>query len=222
MAFNTNEIILASLVGSKVAEQIPRFQILQNELSKRILPPIPFLPLRENDQEIEQSSGGLDKYTVNRANKPLPKDQQFFPLSLKRRGTNDPFYTLPYEPMINIGGSNEIVKRVPAKAKNLIGSIKEHWAQNDYTISIIGTLIGAQENGTAQEAYPRADFEKLREYVTHPAGLEVRCEQLQLLGINHIVVESFDYPFSKGENIQAYSIQALSDFSIDFLLEIED
>jgi len=30
MAFNTNEIILASLVGSKVAEQIPRFQILQN------------------------------------------------------------------------------------------------------------------------------------------------------------------------------------------------
>jgi len=222
MNFNSNEIILASLVGSKVAEQIPRFQILQNELSKRVLPPIPFLPPRENDQENEQYSGGFSDFTSNEANKPLPKDLQFFPLSVKRRGTNDPFYTLPYEPMINISGTNEIVKRTPAKAPKFIGTIKEHWAQGDYSISIIGTLIGAVERGTAQDAFPREEFEKLRDYVSHPAGLEVQCEPLQLLGINHIVIESFDFPFSKGENVQAYSIQALSDFSIDFLLEIED
>ncbi|WP_107039969.1 DUF6046 domain-containing protein [Brumimicrobium mesophilum] len=218
MKFNSNEILLASLVGSKVAKQIPRFQVIQNELSKRVLPPIPFLPLK-NESGVEEGSNY--DLRVN-ANTPLPKEKQFFPLSIKRRGTNDPFYTLPYEPIININGANIITKRQVSKAPKLIGTIKEHWSQDDYQINIVGTLIGAQETGSPQETFPRDDFEALRDYCTHPAGLEVQCEPLQLLGINNIVVESFDFPFSKGENVQAYTISALSDFSVDFLLEIED
>lgn len=221
MNFSNNEILLASLVGGKVAEQIPRFQVIQNELSKRVLPPIPFLP-NKNEIEIEESSEGLSEAVLNRRNEPLPKEKQFFPLSVKRRNTNDPFYTLPYEPMINISGNNKIVKRSVAKAKNLIGTIKEHWSQDDYSINIVGTLFGETENGSVQEAFPREDFEALRDYCTHPAGLEVQCEPLQLLGINYIVVESFDFPFTKGENVQAYAMSAVSDFSPEFLLEIEE
>jgi hypothetical protein len=222
MELNRNELFFASLVGSKIAEKIPQFQIIQNELQKKGLPTIPFLPLRNKPVKVADPEREYSGHTIWEADAPLSKDDQFFPLSVKRRGTNDPFYTLPYEPMVNISGSNEIITRKVAKAPGLIGTIKEHWSQDDYSISITGTLIGKKLVGSAGETFPRADFEKLRDYMTHPKGLEVQCEPLQLLGINYLVVESFDFPFTKGENVQAYTIQCLSDFSVDFLLEIED
>jgi hypothetical protein len=147
-------------------------------------------------------------------------DRHFFPLTLVRNGNIA--FTLPYEPLISVSGKNNIVKRNIAKAPNFVGTIKEHFSQDDYEITITGTLIGENETGDFQRAFPRADFEKLREYCVSAESLEVQCDMLQLLNIKHIVIEDFTFPFSKGGNVQAYEIKAISDFSTDFLLEIKE
>lgn len=216
-----DEIMFASLVGSEVAEKIPRFQMVQNEAMKLALPKIPFLPI--NNQEVsinERNYSAIDSENW-KADRP-DVENQFFPLSFRRVGTSDPFFTLPYEPLINISGSNEIIMRKVAKAPNFIGTIKERWTQNDYEITITGSIFGLNMIGSPAETFPRQDFERLRDYCTHPNGLEIQCEPLQLLGINSIVVTDFTFPFTKGENVQAYEINAVSDFSADFLLEIDE
>lgn len=217
MELGDKDILLASLLGSKIMEQVPRLAVVENEMSK--IPQLmsaPFLPF-QNKITVEQPiSFEADSWNFNKSSM-----QQFAPISIRRVGDNGSFYTLPYEPFISISGKNKIVKRSIAKAPNFVGTVKEHWSQDDYEITITGTLFGSREIGSFEESFPRADFEKLRDYCISPTGLEVRCDLLQLLGINHIVVEDFNFPFSKGENVQAYDIKAVSDFSAEFLLEIE-
>ncbi|MDB0603192.1 DUF6046 domain-containing protein [Tenacibaculum maritimum] len=223
MKFNQTDILFASLVGSKVAESIPRFSKLQNELGKRVLPPIPFLPLKNTDT--------IDTVTSNytgdlwKADLPTPKEKQFFPLSFI--GSDGVSYLLPYEPMISIQGKNTIIRRNVAKMKTnegvlLGGSIKERWTQDDYEITITGVLIGSLLTGDVSECYPKDDFGSLKKYLTSAERIRVECEPLQLLGINYIVIEDFSFPFTKGENVQAYEIKAYSDFDYKLLLKIED
>ena len=50
----------------------------------------------------------------------------------------------------------------------------------------------------------------------------IQCEPLQLLGIDWIVVEEMNFPFTKGENVQAYEISVISDFEYSLLLEETD
>jgi len=216
MEIDNTGILYASLVGSKIS--IPRFTAVQNELMKHVLPPIPFLPFK-NETNIQESNGSYDAELWT-ADKPLSEEQQFFPFTFV--GPDGVRYLLPYEPMISITGKNNIVRRNVAKAKGLIGSIKERWSQGDYEINITGVLIGSVLTGNVEECYPRKDFERLRDFMTKPKDLTVYCEPLQLLGINKIVIEDFSYPFTKGENVQAYSIKAYSDFAYNLLLDIND
>lgn len=223
MSFNTKTILLASLLGSKLSESLPRLAVVQNELQKHVLPPIPFLP--------ETNENGVDTPRSFSLNTPLWQADspnisgQFFPLSFRRKtdgGTSsEPWYTFPYEPLISIEGKNDIVKRKIAKANGFVGTVKERFSQDDYTITITGSLIGLKLIGTYDECFPRQDFERLRDYCICPGGIEVRCEPLQLLGINSLVVEEFTFPFTKGENVQAYELHCLSDFTSELLLEIE-
>jgi hypothetical protein len=215
-----NQIIFASLVGSKVAESLPRFATVQNELSKRVLPvlPIPFFGTNTNSGTIAESTADYQYDRNWQAD--FGGGSQFFPLSFKRRG-DGLIYKFPYEPMISISGGNSIATRKVAKAPNFIGTVKEHWCQDDYEITITGVAIGALETGSVEECYPIDQFQALKEFCTHPAGIQLYCEPLQLLGINNVVVKSFSFPFTKGENVQAYEIQCLSDFTSELLLEIE-
>jgi len=216
-----NQIIFASLVGSKVAESLPRFATVQNELSKRVLPviPIPFFGTSTRDEMIDIAYNDYKDLNNWQADKnSLPS--HFFPLTFSRPGTNQA-YQFPYEPMISISGGNSIITRKVAKAKNFVGTVKEHWSQDDYEITITGVMIGAVETGSVEDCYPIEQFERLKEFCTHPAGIELYCEPLQLLGINRVVVKSFSFPFTKGENVQAYEIQCLSDFTSELLLEID-
>lgn len=216
---SNNEILFASLVGSKTVKSLPRFNAVQNELSKHVLPPIPFLPFQN---EIGVNTGSVISSGSLWESDKVNADSQFFPLSFRKRIPGEKWFTFPFEPMITISGKNNIVKRSVAKAPKLIGTIKERWSQDDYKITITGALIGLNERGAPEDTFPRKDFELLKDYCTAPEGLEVRCEPLQLLGINYLVIEDFNFPFTKGENVQAYELNALSDFSFDFLLEIED
>jgi hypothetical protein len=234
MPYNNTDILFASLVGSKVS--IPRFNAVQNELMKHVLPPIPFLPLK-NDVEVEDISNSAksihsefessDKIDIWKADAPTPADKQFFPFWFVDEKGNK--WLLPYEPMISISGKNTIIRRNVAKAKStnvdgisLGGSIKERWTQEDYEITITGVLIGSIITGSVEECFPRKDFEKLRDIMTAGKSLRVFCEPLQLLGINQIVIEDFSFPFTKGENVQAYEIKAYSDFDYKLLLDIND
>ena len=55
MEFNEKSILFASLLGSKVAQQIPRFETVQNEIGKRVLPPISFLPFNRLESYVRRS-----------------------------------------------------------------------------------------------------------------------------------------------------------------------
>ncbi len=69
--------------------------------------------------------------------------------------------------------------------------------------------------------FPREDFQQLKNILTTANVVEVQSPPLEMLGINRIAIESFDFPFTKGENVQAYEIKAVSDFDHDLLIEID-
>lgn len=220
------EILFASLVGSKTASSIPRFQLVQNELRKhvlsddvRVLPETKPVKIKKPDQvEAYENNWTTESST--------PKEKQFFPLSFSLTENGEQF-TLPYEPMINISGSNTIVKRRVAKFNpngnnDFIGDVHERWSQNDYEISITGVLMGSIMTGDVSDCYPISDFNNLVAVLTQPRAIYVYCEPLQLLGISKIVIDSFSFPFTKGENVQAYEIRGYSDNEPQLLIQLND
>ncbi|MDK7376066.1 DUF6046 domain-containing protein [Weeksella virosa] len=210
-------MLIASLLGSKVVEQIPRFEQVENYLETHVGVPIPFLPIR--NEVVVRDAERFDVQDVWNGPTPISKENQFFPFSFKKSDDTD-WYLLPWEPMVNIEARNILTKRYVAKNGNLnIGSIKERWSADDYDITITGTLFGMKERGKVEETYPRKDMERLRDYLLAPEALEILCEPLQILGISRIVVESMSFPFTKGENVQAYEIKAVSDFEFNLLIE---
>ena len=179
-----------------------------------IIKTLPFFHPKENKVEKPIDA------SIWQADKPLHKDQQYFPFSFKRVSDNVS-YTLPYEPIIDIQGKNIVIKRYLAKQpKNMIGSIKEYWNQDDYKINIKGVLMGSLLTGSIKECYPIADFERLKDYLTCGERIQIFCEPLNLLNILEVVIEDFSLPFTKGENVQAYEINAYSDTPTPVLIDI--
>ncbi len=225
MKFNDTDILFASLVGSKVIEQIPRFSAVQNELMKHVLPPFNILPVQTDQINVDAVNGEAAP-NLWQADAPTAEADQFFPLSLSiDEGAT--WFLLPYEPMININGKNEIIRRKVAKSAsydqiNRKGSIKERWNQDDYEITITGVLIGSIMTGNMGDCFPKEDFAKLKSVLTAAKSIYVTCPPLELLGIGQIVIEDFSFPFTKGENVQAYEIKAYSDYDYKLLLDIND
>ena len=223
MEFNEKSILFASLLGSKVAQQIPRFETIQNEIGKRVLPPISFLPFKNNPVKINEPEVNFNPGELWMADAPKSESEQFFPFTFIDAETGEKFL-LPYEPMLSISSKNNIVKRTVAKADDFKyqGTVKERWSRDDYEIKITGVLIGSILTGDVSQCYPKEDFEKLKNFLEGKSSWMVYCEPLQLLGINRIVIEEMSFPFTKGENVQAYEISALSDFDFNLLLEEKD
>lgn len=224
MTLSNESVLLASLLGAKVAQQITRFDAVQNELGKHVLPVIPFIGVRNKPSVV-----GYPDYAVEseekqwRADAPKKQAEQFFPLLFIGEGGQK--YMLPYEPMLSINSKNNIVKRTVAKSGNDIlrqGTVKERWSRDDYEIKITGILMGSFLTGDVSKCFPREDFQKLKELLESRRVWGIECEPLQLLGINRIAVEDMSFPFTKGENVQAYEISVSSDFDFDLLLEEED
>ena len=222
MEFNEKSILFASLLGSKVAQQIPRFETVQNEIGKRVLPPISFLPFKNNPVKINEPEGNFNPGELWMADAPKSESEQFFPFTFID-GKNR--YTLPYEPMISISSANNIVERTVAKAGSdaqYEGTVKERWSRGDWEIKITGVLIGSILTGDVSQCFPKSDFEKLRDILQLRKNWKINCSPLELLGIHSIVIYDMNFPFTKGENVQAYEITAKSDFDYNLLLEEED
>ena len=135
-----------------------------------------------------------------------------FPLFFAVEG--GPWWMLPYEPQVTIQGSNVLVKKQVQKGA-VRGTIKERWAQGDFSISISGILMG--EDGQ----YPEEDVRKLRSYC-ETGKILVKSPQMELFSITQIVVESWNIPFTAGQANQAYTINAVSDDIYKLLLRRED
>ena len=236
--YGNSDILFSSLVGTKIAGS-GNFGMVQNELMKRVLNVKPFLPFSEAAPRVREGKGAnIESYETSisktdssisgkvwKSDERLDEAEQFFPFMFE--ALNGERYLLPYEPFVSISGKNNIVRRNVAKMQtntgvDYVGSIKERWSRGDYEITITGALYGSILTGSVEDCFPKSDFEKLRDIMTTPRSIRVFCEPLQLLGINQIVIEDFSFPFSKGENVQAYEIKAYSDFPYKLLLDLND
>ena len=129
------------------------------------------------------------------------------------RESRDGGFQLPLDPLISISGKNIIRRRYVAKSK-MRGSIKETWSQDDYEITIAG-LLQNEDQG-----YLNDDIFMLREYLEAAESVHIICDLLNnVFEITRIAIESYDFPFTKGIENQAFTIKAYSDDNYQLLEE---
>lgn len=212
----TNEAVLfASLLGGSGIRQAQRLNEVDSKYADRVLPVVPFLPIKRKVNTGEVHAESYDDDYLWKADDPLPGNKQFWPLIFEDE--NGKRFTLPYEPMISISSKNNIVKRTVAKMGDedkIQGTVKERWSRDDWEIKVTGVLQGKD-----MRAFPKDDFQRLRDILITAKSWTVYCEPLQLLGINKVVVESMSFPFSKGENVQAYEMDLVSDYPFNLLIK---
>lgn len=129
------------------------------------------------------------------------------------------WWLLPLEPMVSISGSNIIAKRSVAKraSSQRRGTIKERWNEDDLSITIEGVFINPDLN----LAFSEREIKWLYEICQSGQAIEARCAAFEFYSINRIVIESFDFPFTKGKENQAYSIKALSDDAWELFVKLD-
>jgi hypothetical protein len=208
------DLVFASLMGVDNVRMYQRMQLVQNEMAKKYIPRIPFLPILQEESIAQQKYGnGLNGYAEITE---IPENQQFFPLSFSFTDSGQK-WVFPFEPMMTISGGNEVFKVNTAKnSKDKFGNfnpgtIKTRTRQKDFTITISGLFMGATLKGKPEDCYPIEAMQKLFQYLYHHKELYVYNHLLEILGITKIVIEDYKFPFTKGENVQAYEITALSD-----------
>lgn len=136
------------------------------------------------------------------------------PMRLKLEEAGAEEWLLPMEPMVSLTGQNIITRRHVNKGR-VRGSIKERWAQDDYSITVEGILIGMDGK------YPEEDVAKLRGFC-EASHVTVLNPLLEIFGISHMVIESWDIPFTSGAANQNYTLKAQSDDIYKLLLTRED
>jgi hypothetical protein len=137
-------------------------------------------------------------------------------MPLKLQQPDGSWWLFPIEPLVSISGKNVVVKRNVAKF-NGRGTVKERWAQDDFTINIQGRFVHADF-----KTYPKNDIETLKNIIAQKKEIGVQNALLAMLDINKIVIESYSFPFSKGENVQNFTIEASSDDVYDLFIEVNN
>ena len=132
------------------------------------------------------------------------------PLSFQIDGLTD--FDFPVDPIISLSSKNIITRRYVNKSTKR-GSIKEHWSQDDWEITITGIIIE-----------PDPDFMDtilldLRKYLNSSKSISVKCPVFNQMDILRIAIETYDFPFTKGVENQAFIIKAFSDEDYDLLIK---
>jgi hypothetical protein len=136
----------------------------------------------------------------------MPYQKMIVPVTLELPSTNEGF-TLPLDPLVSVSGKNDItcrnVARYDGEAR---GSIKEKWRTGDWNITIAGILIADQDTTIDQYVY------RLRQFVEADENIKIICPYINDgYDITRIVIESYDFPFTKGEGNQTYTLNCKSD-----------
>lgn len=122
-------------------------------------------------------------------------------------------WKFPIEPLVSISGKNVVVKRNVSKPQNR-GTVKERWSEDDFQITIEGSFRGINDS-----TYPSEDVHQLLYYLNQKTALYVKNDLFDKLGIRQIVIESYSFPFSKGENVQNFTIEAVSDDKYELFID---
>jgi hypothetical protein len=214
---DNKDILFGALMGSASIPSLERFKLIQQDLLNKVNPPIPFLPFNDG---------------LWRANTPLHSSQQYLPLwfqlySDEDRDPNRPWteykqtprFLFPYEPLVSVSSGNVIAESTVAKQGGAFrGTVKERWSEKDWDITITGVLFGALEKGNYDNCYPKDDLIFLFEYLRAAKSIEVTNQLLNDLGILRLVIYDYSFPFSKGENVQAYELKCKSDDMFELLI----
>lgn len=122
-------------------------------------------------------------------------------------------FLLPVDPLVSVSQKNIIARRYVAKSERR-GSIKERWSMDDYEITISGVLMTDADNTLAHY------IQQLRHYCEAKESVVVVCDMLNsVYDVTRVSIESCDYPFTKGEENQMFTIKAYSDDLYDLLTE---
>ncbi len=131
-----------------------------------------------------------------------------YPVTFVRKG--HVFY-FPMEPFISVSFKNIITRRTISKGTKR-GTVKERWTEDDAEITFSGVFINAYNQ------FPD-EVQKLQEFFNAREAIEVHCELLNGMDINKIVIESLDFPHTKGADTQQFEIKAYSDDVFQLLIE---
>ena len=171
----------------------------------------PVFPASTNlSQLLPSSPMGTINALVEQYKKTLIGTEMLMPLSIGV--PNSPIWEVPTEPMVSIKGGHKIIRRFPNRSTKG-GSIKERWSSDDYKITIKGFLIEF-----SKDKYPEPYVKRLREICQHKEAIKVENTLFRIFGIERIVIESYDIPFTQGLPIQGYTINAYSDELFNSLL----
>ena len=112
--------------------------------------------------------------------------------------------------LFNVSMTKNIIKTA---VQGFNGTVKEYTSDGDFEIEIFGSIVSP-----SPDVYPKEDVKRLLEILSIPEPLEITSEFLNYLGINNIVVESYDINQKQGfRNVQPFSIRALSDKPLELL-----
>lgn len=193
------ENLALRIFGAKV----PPYWLFNGERAAQVDSDTYELVTRLSDEELEE--------TVRTNVMGIP---MVLPLRLKLEEAGAEEWTVPVEPMISLTGSHVITRRHVNKGR-IKGSIKERWAQDDYSVTIEGVLL--RRDGT----YPTDEVARLRTFCE--AGRVTALNPLlEVFGVSHLVIESWSFPFTSGAGSQNYTIKAASDDIYKLLLSRED
>ena len=136
----------------------------------------------------------------------IPYDNKIVPVRLKNSKSK---FELPLDPLVSISGKNNIVCRNVAHNDGSIhGTIKEKWNRDDWDITIAGLLISDRDLTVDQY------ITVLRGFIEADENVEIICPYINdSYNITRVVIESFDFPFTKGEDYQTYTLKCKSDDS---------
>ena len=124
-------------------------------------------------------------------------------------------YRFPNEPLIDISGSNSIVK---TDISGYAGTVKEDMGANDYQITIRGLAINEEEN-----SYPEEIVSRINEICTTRGSHEVLSPVFTVFNISLITIERFVFRSQEGfQNVQPYEIVCSSDRSVELVLSEGD
>lgn len=123
-------------------------------------------------------------------------------------------FKLPIDPILSLSCKNIITRRY-VKKSDKGGTIKEHWSTDDWQLDISGVLATDDKHDVW---YYTKELRRICE--GGKRGIDVLCPVLHdVYDITRIVIEDYNFPFTKGEEYQAFTIKAYSDSTYTLLTE---
>jgi hypothetical protein len=153
------------------------------------------------------------EYTDNITGKPVQLQNDRYrsgknqPVAGNNSGLGTAFYMNIETVLITVSQAANIIK---TKIQGRNGTVKEYIGLDDSTVTINGVITG--KNGV----YPFEEVERLRRWLQAPVSKGIVARWLGNLGIENLVVESYDIPqVEGGYSYQMFSISAISDLPVE-------